>query len=75
MRQEVLLEGPLVHLLETSDVRVVLHQLSYHQLLAVLGVEVLGRAVVEQNLTEWRGQEGGVALNQLALMATSSWLR
>ena len=76
MRQEVLLEGPLVHLLETSDVRVVLHQLSYHQLLAVLGVEVLGRAVVEQNLTEWGGQEGeGGALNQLALMATSSWLR
>ena len=70
--QEVLLKGPLVHLLEAGDVRVVLRQLSYHQLLAVLGVEVLGRAVVEQNLNGAKG-EGG-KLNQLALIIASSWL-
>ena len=45
--EQVLVEGPLIDLLEAGNVGVVPLQLCDNQLLAVLGVEVLRRAVVE----------------------------
>ena len=48
--EEVLLEGLLIDLLKAAHVGVVPLQLGHDQLLAVLGLEIRRRAVVEEDL-------------------------
>ena len=50
MREEVLLEGPLIDLLKAVHIGIVPLQFGHDQLLAVLGLKIRRRAVVEEDL-------------------------